>query len=358
MSTGVVVLAVALLLVAALLVLVLQEMRRTSRATREPLTRLDARVESLSGQLGARLGESTETARAMSSMVGQQLVGANRSLSELAERLGRLDEATRQIERVGRSISGLEQLLASPKLRGGLGEWSLESLLSEVLPAGQVERQYRLGSRDVIVDIAIRAPEGRLLTIDSKFPLEAFRRLADAESVGEDTTSRRRELHRAVRARVDEIAEKYISPEDGTLDFALMFIPSESIYYELAVRDEAADFLAYSLGRRVFPCSPNTLYAYLQTILLGLRGLRIAEHAREIHAALQHLGQDAARVRGLFDRAATQLRNAGQNVEAAGAALSRLEARLEAITRTEPGNLEAPERPDPSAPLLGEIGGG
>ncbi len=325
----------ALLAVVVLLAIAIRELRSLARTA--AADRVEAKVDALSDQLGARVGESAEATRALTRIVGDQLAGSGRSLAELAERLGRLDEATRQVERVGRSISGLEQLLASPKLRGGLGEWSLEMLLYEVLPAEQIARQHRLPSRDVVVDIAIRAPEGRLVPVDSKFPLESFRRLAEAEATGEDATSLRREFHRAVRGRVDEISRKYICPEDGTLDFALMFIPSESIYYEIAVRDEAAAFLEYSHARRVFPCSPNTLYTYLQTILLGLRGLRIAEHAREIHATFDHLSQDAARLRELFDRASTQLRNALQNLDAVGGALGRIEERLAAASR--PGSV-------------------
>jgi DNA recombination protein RmuC len=333
---------VALVIVAALLAVVLLELRRgraaAPQATAALGTRVDAlsgqlgaKVDALSGQLGARLGESTDTSRALATLVQDQLSDANRSLHGLAERIGRLDEATRQVEQVGRSIAGLEQILASPKLRGGLGEWSLEALLREVLPADQIERQYRLASQDTIVDVAVKLADGRLIAIDSKFPLEAYRRLLDAE--GDEAERRRRELHRAVRGRVDEIARRYIAPEDGTLDFAFMYIPSEALYYQLAVDDAGDDFLAYSRAQRVIPCSPNTLYAYLQAVLLGLRGLHIAEHARELHAALDRLGQEVGQTRELFDRAAAQLHNASQNIDAAAGALSRVEARLEAMDR-------------------------
>lgn len=331
-----VILVVAAILAAALLVWMLLEIRRlrgSARATPTAVAGLEAKVDALTTQLDARVGESAQATRSLTTLMHDQLAGANRSFTELAERLGRLDEATRQVERIGRSIAGLEQLLAAPKLRGRLGEWSLERLLREVLPEAQIALQHRLPSRDVVVDVAIRIGAGRLIAIDSKFPLEAFRRLTEAESNGEDADRRRRELHRAVRGRVEEIARKYISPEDGTLDFALMFIPSESLYYELAVRGEGTEFLDYSRERRVIPCSPNTLYAYLQAIMLGLRGQRIAEHARRIQATLDHLGQEVAEGRELLERAATQLRNASQNVDGAGNALGRAQLRLEGIGR-------------------------
>lgn len=341
-GAGALPLVLALLGAAVVLALVLRELRRLGREAGEPVARLESRVAALTEQLGARLGESSAASTRIAGLVQAQLSDANRSIASLAERIGRLDEATRHVERVGRSIAGLEQLLASPKLRGGLGEWTLESMLGEILPADAVARQHPLPSRGVVVDVAVRAAGGRVVAIDSKFPLESFRRLADEEARGgAEADARRREFHRSVRARVDEIAKKYISPEDGTLDFALMYVPAEAVYYEIAVREEGAEFLEYARLRRVVPCSPNTLYAYLQATLLGLRGAQVARHAREIQDALAHLGQDLAGTRELFDRAASQLRHAVQNVDAAGAALARAETRVEAAARVELGDPRA-----------------
>src|SRR5687768_14209869 len=145
----------------------------------------------------------------------------NSQLQSLGERLGRLDEVTRDVQRVGLSINGLEQILASPKLRGGLGEWTLESLLYEVLPDAHVMRQLRLPLRGVVVDCAVQTGDGRMIAIDSKFPLESFRRILEAEAAGHDATRFHAEFNRAVRDRIDEVSSKYISPEDGTLDLAL-----------------------------------------------------------------------------------------------------------------------------------------
>ena len=253
----------------------------------------------------------------------------NTQLQNLGERIGRLDEVTRDVQRVGQSISGLEQILASPKLRGGLGEWTLESLLYEVLPHSHVLRQHRLHARAVVVDVAVRTADDRLIAIDSKFPLESFRRVLQAEAAGADARRAIIEFQRAVRDRIDEIATKYISPEDGTLDFAMMYVPSESIYYEIAVRDRGNDLLDYAREQRVVICSPNTCYAYLQAIMMGVKGIQIAESAREIQETLEHLRQDFVEARGRFDRASDQLRFAAQNVDAARQALRDLEMRLE-----------------------------
>jgi DNA recombination protein RmuC len=250
-------------------------------------------------------------------------------LQAMAERVGRLDEVTRDVQRVGQSITGLEQILASPKLRGSLGEWTLESLLYEVLPHSHVLRQHRLHARAVTVDVAVRTADDRIISIDSKFPIEAFRRVLQAESAGADARRALVEFHRAVRDRIDEIASKYISPEDGTLDFAVMYVPSESIYYEVAVRDRGDALLDYAREQRVVICSPNTLYAYLQAIMMGVKGIQIAESAREIQEVLEHLRQDFVEARGRFDRASDQLRYAAQNVDSARQALRDLEMRLE-----------------------------
>jgi DNA recombination protein RmuC len=257
-------------------------------------------------------------------------------LQNLAERIGRLDEVTRDVQRVGQSITGLEQILASPKLRGGLGEWTLESLLYEVLPHSHVLRQHRLHARGVIVDVAVKTADDRLISIDSKFPLDAFRRVLQAETAGADARRAYVEFQRAVRDRIDEIANKYISPEDGTLDFAVLYVPSESIYYEIAVRERGDDLLAYAREQRVVICSPNTLYAYLQAIMMGVKGIQIAESAREIQETLEHLRQDFVEARGRFDRASDQLRFAAQNVDSARQALRDLEMRLERATAGQP----------------------
>ena len=215
--------------------------------------------------------------------MGQRLEEASRAVTEVHGQLGALGEATRRMEQVGRDISGLEQILRAPKIRGGFGETLLERLLAEILPADAYRLQHSFRSGDK-VDAAI-VVAGRLVPVDSKFPLENFRRMIE-----EPDEERRRQPRRAflkdVRNRVDEIARKYILPDEGTFDFALMYIPAENVYYELILRDEAGEdsLLGYSLARRVVPVSPNSFYAYLQVILLGLRGLRIEQNAREILA--------------------------------------------------------------------------
>ena len=173
----------------------------------------------------------------------------------------------------------------------------------------------------------------RLVPVDSKFPLENFRRLLEERDDDRRRTARRAFL-RDVRNRVDEIAKKYILPDEGTVDFALMYIPAENVYYEAVIRDEEdseESMLAYALSRRVIPVSPNTFYAYLQVILLGLRGLRIEQNAREILATLARLGGEMARFRAEFDTLGKHITNAKNKYDDATTTLARFEAKLEGL---------------------------
>lgn len=274
------------------------------------ITRMQARIDGVTTQTG------------VAALVTRQL-------SDLAERIGRLDEATRHVERVGDSIVELEQLLAAPKLRGEFGETALETLLAEVLPSDQWARQHRLDSRGVIADAVVRTGDGRWLAIDSKFPIDAYQRVMDAEQRGSDETARRGEFIRSVRARIDEIARKYISPDDDGLDFALMFIPAESVYYEIAVRDRDYGLAQYARDRHVLLCSPNTLYAYLQALMIGIRGAHIAREVKGVLGMLEHLRQDLGQAQDSFARATTQLRYAASNLEEARGALTRVEERVD-----------------------------
>ncbi|HUF56030.1 MAG TPA: DNA recombination protein RmuC, partial [Thermohalobaculum sp.] len=164
MSDLAILVLVAVALVVALLALV--EARRRTGDDAELVRRLEARLQDLAAQLGARIEDSTQAARGLTGLVDGRLRDAGRSLAEVQTQLARLDEATRQIESVGRSIAGLEKLLAAPKLRGGLGEWTLDGLLAEVLPAERILRQHALPSAGTIVDFAIRAADDRLICID------------------------------------------------------------------------------------------------------------------------------------------------------------------------------------------------
>jgi len=215
-------------------------------------------------------------------------------LNDVHRKLGGLEQASRQIQELGRDIGQLQDILKAPKLRGNLGEYLLEDLLRQVLPERNFETQYRF--RDgTVVDAVVKLGD-RLVPIDSKFPLESFQRLLAVE--GEAARrEEKREFVRAVKKKIDEIAGKYIKESEGTYNFALMYIPAENVFYELIVTDNLKDrryeIAQYAMDKKVVPVSPNSLYAYLMAIALGLKGFKIEQQAQVIMGEL-------ARVQGAF----------------------------------------------------------
>jgi DNA recombination protein RmuC len=318
----------------ATLAAVHEEVTRFGGQVGERLGQLQSAVamelQQVTAEVNRRLQDGMALMQDAQKTMGQRLEEASRAVTEVHGQLGALGEATRRMEQVGRDISGLEQILRAPKIRGGLGEILLERLLAEILPSDNYRLQHTFRSGDK-VDAAI-VVAGRLVPVDSKFPLENFRRMVE-----EPDEERRRQARRAflkdVRNRVDEIARKYIVPDENTFDFALMYIPAENVYYELILRDEAGEdpLLGYALSRRIVPVSPNSFYAYLQVILLGLRGLRIEQNAREILAVLGRLQADAARLRENFDTLGRHITNAKNKYDETATTLARLEGKIEDV---------------------------
>jgi DNA recombination protein RmuC len=228
--------------------------------------------------------------------VGDRLDSASRAVADVQKGLGSLTQASERIFEVGKDISSLQEILRTPKLRGSLGELFLGDLLAQVLPNAHYTLQYKFRSGET-VDAVIRLGAG-LVPIDSKFPLENFQRIFAAADEAERKAMRKK-FNADVKKHIDAVAVKYILPDEETFDFALMYIPAENIYYETIIRDEAlgeeGSLCSYALQRRVIPVSPNSFYAYIQAIVLGLRGLRIEKSAQEI---LRQLG----RLKGDFTR--------------------------------------------------------
>jgi DNA recombination protein RmuC len=290
-------------------------------------------LQGVTGEVARQLQDGMRLIQASQTTMGERLDRAAKVVGEVQGSLGKLGEATQRVVEVGREIQGLEQVLKSPKVRGGLGETLLEQLLAQMLPAEHYVLQHGFKTGDK-VDAAIRIGD-RLVPVDAKFPLDDFRRML-AEPEEERRRAQRKSFARGVKLRVDEIAKKYILPDEGTYDFALMYVPAENVYYEIILKDADTEddaIATYALSRRVVPVSPNSLYAYLQVIILGLRGLRIEANAREIQSDLIRLNGDIARVREHMDKLGTHLGNAQKQFTDAERDLARFEAKLEAIER-------------------------
>jgi DNA recombination protein RmuC len=270
------------------------------------------------GHVNERLKENGEVLQQTQKTLGERLDNAARVVGDVQKSLGGLEEANRKIYEVGKDIASLQEILRAPKLRGGLGEFFLEDLLTQILPPDHFSIQYSFRSGEK-VDAVIKLGSS-LVPVDSKFPLENFKRILEATTDDEKTRAKR-QFVADVRKHVDAIAAKYIVPDEGTYDFALMYVPAENVYYETIIKDESLgekNLSQYALSKRVIPVSPNCFYAYLQAIVLGLKGMKIEERAKEIIQYLNRLQGDFSKFRedfGLVGKHLGHAQSTYQNAE-------------------------------------------
>lgn len=247
-------------------------------------------VNQLSNSVSEKLERSSVH---MQTSVQKQLSESSRLVADVTQRLAKLDDTNRRVVDVATELKTLQNVLANPKQRGVFGEFYLESVLDNVLPPSQYQMQY--GFKDgVIVDAAVFLDKGKVLPVDSKFSLENYNRMVEAENKAEREVLLGK-VKNDLKGRIDETA-KYIRPDEGTMDFAFMFIPSESLYYDLLINNVGAggssrDLIEYAFrDKRVIIVSPTSFLAYLQTVLQGLRSLQIEEQARDIQVRVGLLG--------------------------------------------------------------------
>jgi len=242
------------------------------------------------------------TSQAQSAM-STELRNTREQISQIQQQLGQVQEAGHLMHQ---TASKLEGILGGTKTRGNFGETALEHLLEDCLAPSQYATQYRFRSGEV-VDAIVRLRDKKILAIDSKFPLESFQRL---ETEGDQA---RKDFVSAIKLHADSIAKKYIVPDEDTLDLALMFVPSESVYYELLRSSDGRGLAtdAYCRTRKIIPVSPNTLYAHLSVIAMGLRGMQIEENAKRLQANLSGLRKQVDQFSESFEKIGTHLKNAG-----------------------------------------------
>jgi DNA recombination protein RmuC len=247
-------------------------------------------INQLSQTMNDKLERSSTN---MQTSVQKQLSESAKLVADVTQRLTKLDETNRRVVDVATELKTLQNVLSNPKQRGVFGEFYLESVLENVLPTKQYKMQY--GFKDgVIVDAVIFLDKGKILPVDSKFSLENYNRMINAT----DKVQREALMGKVkndLKGRIDETA-KYIRPNEGTMDFSFMFIPSESLYYDLLINNvgsggSSRDLIEYAFrDKRVIIVSPTSFLAYLQTVLQGLRSLQIEEQARDIQLRVGQLG--------------------------------------------------------------------
>lgn len=296
------------------------------------ISQLTQQQEVINAQLRGITDQVNRQLQTSSGEINRRLDNAARVIGDVQKNIGELSEASRRIFEVGKNIATLQEILQPPKLRGGLGEQFLGELLSQILPEEFFTLQYSFSSGER-VDAVIRLGE-RLVPIDSKFPLDNFKRLIESKSDEEKKTAQKMFI-RDVKKHIDEVASKYILPQEGTYDFALLYIPAENVYYETITKDEAfgedRGILHYALKKRVVPVSPNSFYAYLQVIVLGLRGLKIEKDAHRILNSLSGLNKELDAFQGEFQLLGRHLTNATNKYEEARRRLDKLGLKLEQI---------------------------
>ncbi len=272
-----------------------------------------------------------EQGDALSKIVGEKVEGSMAVFGDVRERLGELTQRAKDIQEVGKNVSSLQELLRAPKFRGGFGELLLERLLADILPTGSYSLQYTFKGGET-VDAIVRIG-GKLVPIDSKFPLEDFERVVAAESE-EEQVALRKQFIRNIKKHIDEVT-KYILPEEDTFDFALMYIPAENIYYEAVIRGtEESDLFSYSLEKRVVPVSPNSFYAYLQVIVQGLKGLHFEKAAGEILSYVGRLQSDFGDFQQDYEVMGGHIRHAATKYDEASRKLNRLGDKLQLAGET------------------------
>ncbi len=282
--------------------LVDEKLQRTTESMSATLSELSQRVDK-------RLSDGTQHSLESNKQIGERLDNAARAVRDVDRKLAELSEANKRIEDVGKGLNDLQNILQAPKLRGLMGEHLLGELLGQALPDERYKMQYKFKSGE-LVDAAVFLEQG-ILTIDSKFPLENFRKML-ASSSDEESTKLRKQFLNDVKKHIRDISSKYILPDEGTMDFAMMYVPAESVYYEMVLKDEGVsrDVSEFSREKHIVLVSPNTFYAYLQVIIMGLRGMKVEEHAREILNTLSQLASEFKKLSDDFGKIGTHLRHA------------------------------------------------
>ncbi|HTP68969.1 MAG TPA: DNA recombination protein RmuC [Dongiaceae bacterium] len=296
----------------------MNELRRDLLTLSNSQAESSATMQTIASNVAARLEAVTtavqqgakNSAEITSQITSQAQAAMSTELKNTREQINQIQQQLGQVQEAGHlmheSASRLESILGGAKSRGTFGETTLERLLEDCLAPSQYSLQYRFRSGEA-VDAIVRLRDKKILAIDSKFPLDAFQRL---ETEGDQA---RKDFINAIKLHADSIAKKYIVPDEDTLELALMFVPSEAVYYELLrsfdTRGQAAD--AYCRTRKIIPVSPNSLYAHLSIISMGLRGMQIEENAKRLQANLAGLRKQVEQFSESFEKIGTHLKNAG-----------------------------------------------
>jgi len=317
--------------------------REAPAAPDNSLLLLQHQISNLVKTVDQKLAESNKS---ITDSLRNQFGESQKLIRDITTELTQVKETGRQMINVTDQIKNLQDILKNPKQRGILGEYYLETVLKNVLPPGSYAMQYAFAD-GTIVDAAVFV-QGKVIPIDSKFSLENYNRLVEEK----DPTERARLeklFKQDLKNRVNETS-KYIKPSEGTMDFAFMFIPHEAIYYELLVSPvgggaagvNSRDLIEYAFNdKRVIIVSPTSFLAYLQTVLQGLKALKIEESAKEIRRRVEDLGRHLSSYASYQDRLGNALGTVVNHYNSSTQEFKKIDKDVTRITEVSPG-LDAP----------------
>ncbi|MDW8108429.1 MAG: DNA recombination protein RmuC [Candidatus Kryptonium sp.] len=268
-------------------------------------------------QMVGTVTSNLQTITESTGQVNQRLDNAARIISELMKQIGEVKEGANQIKSIGQSIARLEDLFTSPKYRGGIGEIMLENIIQDILPKEYYETQFEFKNKkrvDAIIKI-----NNKILPIDSKFPLDNYRKMIETKDENEREKIKK-EFFKDIKKKAEEIASSYIRPDEDTFDFAIMYVPSESVYYEI-ITDEENEILEYMRSKKVIPVSPSVFYAQLSVFNIAFKAIQFEKNVHQIVNSLAKLLIE-------FDKIINEFETLGKHINNAQSKYSEVDKKL------------------------------
>jgi len=253
------------------------------------------------------------------------------SFEKTSESYARMQKELGTLQEIGSQMKGIQEFLQSPKLRGNLGEQVLKDLLEQIVPQNRFNLQYKFQGGDV-VDAILKTNQG-IIAIDSKFPMENFRKMMQASEKEKEIFER--DFKRDIKKHINDISRKYILPDEGTVDFAVMYVPSEAVYYEIVAHQP--EILEYGYEKKVYLTSPNTFYYFLKIVMVGLEGAKIEEASKKILATLKSIQQEAIKFGEELRVLSSHIQNAKSAADRVNVKYEKLAGKIESAGELEKG---------------------
>jgi len=259
-------------------------------------------------------------------MLNQNLQGMHQRLDKAAQAIGNYAKGLGTVEELSRQIQNFQDFFKSPKLRGNIGEQILENLLADNLAKEHFKLQYRFKDGQ-IVDAIVKIKD-QIVPIDAKFPLDNFSKMSRAKTEKEEEDFQKLFV-RDVKKQIDKISKDYILPQEGTVDFAVMYVPSETVFYEI-IREEA-NLNSYAQNKNVYLVSPTTFLSFLRTVMLGMKGEQIKEEYKQIIQILRGLSHDTEKLGQVLSTVTGHINNAKNSVDKLNNEYFKLNSKIDQI---------------------------